>query len=186
MKRGFPFFMLAFIMCLEGLLATCEESQIDINTASAEELDTLYGIGPAKAQAIIDARPFASVDSLIDANGIGEKTLEGIKSQNLACVDKETEINTEEDKPQEKTINKEKSQTIEKPLPEKNLIPAKEEIIEEKPILETIKLTPQTIKTEQNNNSNKTKYAMYGFVGFCVLIAVLFLLRRNSFKNEFR
>jgi competence protein ComEA len=37
---------------------------ININTASASELDTLWGIGPVRAQDIIDNRPYQSIDEL--------------------------------------------------------------------------------------------------------------------------
>ena len=52
---------------------------ININTATAEELDLLPEIGPVRAQAIITYReefgPFTSVEDLIYVEGIGEKTL---------------------------------------------------------------------------------------------------------------
>ena len=59
---------------------------VDINTASVQQLDRLIGIGPALAQKIIDARPYASLDGLLRVKGIGEKTLQEIKNQGLAYV----------------------------------------------------------------------------------------------------
>lgn len=56
---------------------------IDLNSATAEQLDSLPGVGPATAAAIIDHRsaqgPFRSVDDLIDVRGIGEAKLEGLR-----------------------------------------------------------------------------------------------------------
>ena len=67
-----------------------QETKININTATAEELQTLYGIGPVKAQAIIDYRNengfFHSVDELINVPGIGPKTLEKIRDE-ITVVD---------------------------------------------------------------------------------------------------
>ena len=53
-------------------------SPVDINKAGVEELMTVPGIGPAKAQAIVAQRqtaPFASTDDLAGVKGIGQKML---------------------------------------------------------------------------------------------------------------
>ena len=60
--------------------------QININSATLQQLDELTGIGPVMAQRIVDARPFSSVDDLLRVKGIGPVTLQKIKTQNLACV----------------------------------------------------------------------------------------------------
>ncbi len=65
---------------------TFAANQVEINTASLQQLDEIIGIGPALAQRIIDARPFSSVDDLLRVKGIGEKTLQKIKDQGLAYV----------------------------------------------------------------------------------------------------
>ena len=52
---------------------------VDINSADAEKLASLPGIGPSIAQRIVDYRkehgPYKSVDELLNVRGVGEKLL---------------------------------------------------------------------------------------------------------------
>lgn len=63
--------------------STFTYAQVDINSASKDELDKLKNIGPVRAQAIIDYRakngPFKSKEDLIKVDGIGEKNFAEIK-----------------------------------------------------------------------------------------------------------
>lgn len=56
---------------------------VDVNTASAEQFETLPGVGPATARAIVDDRqrngPFASVDELERVPGIGPAKLAALR-----------------------------------------------------------------------------------------------------------
>ena len=61
---------------------------VNINTATAEELDTLPGVGPSTAATIIEDReqngPFSSIEDLMRVSGIGEKKY--AKLQGSICV----------------------------------------------------------------------------------------------------
>lgn len=59
-------------------------AEININTATKDELNSLAGIGPIKAEAIVKHRqekgPFKSIDELKNVYGIGDKLFDQIKS----------------------------------------------------------------------------------------------------------
>ena len=80
------FFSIFCLLALPALFFIYGVELVDINNASLEQLDTLTGIGPALGQRIIDNRPYISVDDLLKVQGIGEKNLEKIKQQGIACV----------------------------------------------------------------------------------------------------
>ena len=56
---------------------------VELNQASAEELQEIPGIGPAMAERIVEWRrehgPFEKVEDLLNIRGIGEKTLEKLR-----------------------------------------------------------------------------------------------------------
>jgi competence ComEA-like helix-hairpin-helix protein len=201
-----------FILLILNISGLCENNQIDINEASAEELDQLTGIGPAYAQRIIDSRPYNSVNDLINVIGIGEITLEKIKSQELACVS--GEINNEEKSNQEEDNEENEEEEVEEENEEKqsteedeeekesssdkitnppqsNLV-LQEEIKEyniNKEIIKLESLDTKDIKTEEDKEKlDKNNYAIYGLVFFCILLLFLFIIKNYRLvkKNEFK
>ena len=57
---------------------------LDINSATAEQLDALPGIGKAYSAAIIKGRPYKGKDELVQKKIVPEKTYEGIKDKIIA------------------------------------------------------------------------------------------------------
>ena len=66
-----------------GPTAATPGAPVDLNTADVTQLDTLPGVGPATAAAIVAHReehgPFSTVDGLLDVRGIGEGRLDAVR-----------------------------------------------------------------------------------------------------------
>src|SRR5438270_5430346 len=80
----FGLLMLCFVA--QGISAATKKpplKPININTANAEELQQVPGIGPATAEKILQMRKsygvFKSVDDLLSIRGIGKKRLEKMR-----------------------------------------------------------------------------------------------------------
>ncbi len=83
--------LVLILTCLCGLFlaqvhaahaATQYSGVININTATLEQIETLPGIGPKKAQAILDLRgkkAFVKIEDLLLVDGIGEALFAKLK-----------------------------------------------------------------------------------------------------------
>ena len=72
------------LICLAFAPLGAFAANLNINTASAAELEVLPGIGETRAAAIVADRdangPFSTVDDLTRVEGIGEKTVEKLRN----------------------------------------------------------------------------------------------------------
>jgi len=78
-------FVLAALALACATFALPAQSTVNLNTASRDELVTVPGIGPAKAQAIVEHRkshgPFKSVDDLKQVKGFRDKLVERLRPE---------------------------------------------------------------------------------------------------------
>lgn len=79
--------MKKMLWCLVALLASINMAfaAVNLNTATQAELQTLKGVGPAKAKAIIDDRTkngaFKSVDDLDRVKGFSKKSVDRLRTE---------------------------------------------------------------------------------------------------------
>ncbi|MEK6897155.1 MAG: hypothetical protein AABW93_01345, partial [Nanoarchaeota archaeon] len=118
--------------------------------------------------------------------GIGETNINLIKSQGLACVSEEetspSVVELEENKRNDTKLDEE-ANVNSSSEPFRN---SSSKNIE----LKAIDLNPKSIKSDVDSQvSDKRNYAIYGLLGFGVLLGLLFLIKNfiggNRHKNEF-
>jgi competence protein ComEA len=76
-------FALAALLAASALAAGGITGVVNVNSATADELALLPGVGPAKAQAILEHRKahgaFKRIEDLGEVKGIGDKALERLR-----------------------------------------------------------------------------------------------------------
>lgn len=81
MKKVFLAWLAAMLMAFGGLASAA----VDLNSATAAELEAVKGIGASKAKAIVDYRekngPFKSVDDLKGVKGFGAKSVDKLRPE---------------------------------------------------------------------------------------------------------
>lgn len=78
---GLPLFTMPQLAPGFGVTAAVAADQIDLNTATVDELQALPGIGPAKAKAIVEGRPYKSFKDFESRNIVAASVAEKIKGQ---------------------------------------------------------------------------------------------------------
>lgn len=173
-----------FLLVISDVHAVCNSTQIDINSASAEELDKIIYIGNSTAIKIIASRPFSSIEDLLNVSGIGPAKLEKIKAEGLACISGEEQSSENEE--EDNQISSGQEDNIEKNNSDKEISENFPEKTAEKKNISPIILNAKTIKSNDNKESWKENLALYGIIAFCIVFGALFLLNRRKYKNEFQ
>jgi len=103
-------FCLVFISLIlaASIVPAAEQGMVNINTASAEQLQLLPRVGPALASRIIEFRttngPFKAVEELVAVRGVGENSMKTLKP--YLCVDGKTTLTAKVRIPRKKPSNK--------------------------------------------------------------------------------
>ena len=194
-RISLPIIIVLLFYIINFVSASCNSNQININTASLEDLDKLSGIGPTKAQAIIDARPYSALEDLNRAVGIGPSTLSKIEQQGLACVEtsgtasqQDTETVVTENSTTQQSATETQTNTQENTHSQiitSNTIANQEETVNQEiqPSENIINLNSDsnTVKEQivyESKNEIIRKYAIYAFAIFLVLVIIILLIKK--------
>jgi DNA uptake protein ComE-like DNA-binding protein len=66
--------------------SNCQAGQVDLNTASEEQLMTIIHIGTTRVAELISLRPYRSIEGLDNIYGIGDARMADIRAHGVACV----------------------------------------------------------------------------------------------------
>jgi competence protein ComEA len=84
-RRGWVIVLVTVAMVLSSVCAVSAMEQVNINTASVEQLMELDRVGAKYAQRIVEYRetvgPFEKPEDIMNVKGIGEKTWNANKSR---------------------------------------------------------------------------------------------------------
>ena len=82
-RRWLLVIVVGFALAVAVLLVKrwIDSGPVDLNKAPIEKLETLPGIGPETAKAIIKGRPYKTIDDLGRVKGIGPATIEKIRER---------------------------------------------------------------------------------------------------------
>ena len=198
MIRGtFTFILLIFL--LEFVTCTCNETQIDINSANITELDRIINVGPKTAEWIIGNRTYNTVEDLTRIYGIGDIKINEIKTQGLACVSEDKEI-LEENETLVEEIDEEELNELENESQAEEESVSEEEITkivmnsteylskqqEEQKItrLDQLNLESKDIKSEENKEILKRTLCLWGIITLILGVGLLLLINWSKKKNE--
>ncbi|MDP2648822.1 MAG: helix-hairpin-helix domain-containing protein, partial [bacterium] len=115
LMRGIAGFALAVLFLLP--VSASSDALININTADTATLQTLNGIGPSKAQAIVDYRnangPFATIEEIKNVSGIGDATFNNIKDFITVGEDTQQQSDTSTEVQQQQTQSSQTDSQVE-------------------------------------------------------------------------
>lgn len=78
-RRSILALILALVIAATAAAQPKTAAPVNVNTATIEQLETVKGIGPKLAAAIVAARPFKSLDDLKRVKGIKDKRLTALR-----------------------------------------------------------------------------------------------------------